>query len=120
MVEFLPGADRVRRRPELAPDLAVICDAATLERVGRIATEEAEWFAGARILNVDHHISSSYYGDLNLVDPAAAATVRSDVADVPCVAKLASAASRIRSILERALAATRSAAGCSVVIHPRS
>ena len=62
--EFLPGADRVRRRPELAPDLAVICDAATLERVGRIATEEAEWFAGARILNVDHHISSSYYGDL--------------------------------------------------------
>jgi len=71
---FLPGADRVRRRPELAPDLAVICDAATLERVGRIATEEADWFAGARILNVDHHISSSYYGHLNLVDPAAAAT----------------------------------------------
>jgi bifunctional oligoribonuclease and PAP phosphatase NrnA len=71
---FLAGADRVRRRPELAPDLAVICDAATLERVGRIATEEAEWFAGARILNVDHHVTSSYYGDLNLVDPTAAAT----------------------------------------------
>jgi len=71
---FLAGAERVRRRPELAPDLAVICDAATLERVGRIATEEAEWFSRARILNVDHHVTSSYYGDLNLVDPTAAAT----------------------------------------------
>jgi phosphoesterase RecJ-like protein len=71
---FLPRADQVHRKPGLEPDLAVICDAATLERVGRILTEQADWFAGARILNVDHHISSSYYGDLNLVDPAAAAT----------------------------------------------
>jgi phosphoesterase RecJ-like protein len=71
---YLPRADRVRRRPGLEPDLAVICDAATLERVGSIATDEAEWFAGARILNVDHHVSSSYFGHLNLVDASAAAT----------------------------------------------
>jgi phosphoesterase RecJ-like protein len=71
---FLPHVERVNRRPMLEPDLAVVCDAATLERVGRIAQEEADWFSRARLLNVDHHVSSSYFGDLNLVDPQAAAT----------------------------------------------
>jgi bifunctional oligoribonuclease and PAP phosphatase NrnA len=71
---FLPQIERVRRRPALEPDLAVVCDAATLGRVGRIAEEEADWFSGARLLNIDHHASSSRFGDLNLVDPSAAAT----------------------------------------------
>ena len=71
---FLSRVETVRRRPELEPDLAVICDAATLERVGRIARDEAEWFSRATVLNIDHHISSNYFGDLNLVDPHAAAT----------------------------------------------
>ncbi len=71
---FLPHVEEVHRRPMLEPDLAVVCDAATLERVGRIAREEAEWFARARLLNIDHHVSSNYFGALNLVDPKAAAT----------------------------------------------
>jgi phosphoesterase RecJ-like protein len=71
---FLPRVDGVRRRPHLDPDLAVVCDAATLERVGRIAREEADWFARARLLNIDHHQSSNRFGHLNLVDPHAAAT----------------------------------------------
>jgi phosphoesterase RecJ-like protein len=71
---FLPRVDGVRRRPHLDPDLAVVCDAATLERVGRIAREEADWFARARLLNIDHHVSSNRFGHLNLVDPHAAAT----------------------------------------------
>ena len=74
MFDYLPGIDGVRRSPELEPDLAVVCDAATLERVGRIAVEEADWLHRARVLNVDHHVSSDYFGDLNLVDPRAAAT----------------------------------------------
>jgi phosphoesterase RecJ-like protein len=71
---FLPRVDAVRPRPMLEPDLAVVCDAATLERVGRIARDEAEWFSRARLLNIDHHVSSNGFGDLNLVDPTAAAT----------------------------------------------
>ena len=71
---FLPHIERVRRRPELEPDLVVVCDAATLERVGRIAEEHRDWFSRARLLNIDHHVSSNYFGDLNLVDPRAAAT----------------------------------------------
>jgi phosphoesterase RecJ-like protein len=71
---FLPHVQDVRRRPMLEPDLAVVCDAATLERVGRIAREEADWFGRARLLNIDHHVSSNLFGHLNLVDPRAAAT----------------------------------------------
>jgi phosphoesterase RecJ-like protein len=72
--DFLPRVADVRRRPALEPDLAVVCDAATLERVGRIAREEADWFDRARLLNIDHHVSSNRFGQLNLVDPHAAAT----------------------------------------------
>jgi phosphoesterase RecJ-like protein len=74
LFNFLAGMDEVHARPELEPDLAVICDAATLERVGRIAAEHATWFDAARILNVDHHVSNEGYGDINLVDPGADAT----------------------------------------------
>ena len=71
---FLPRSDAVRARPSLEPDLAVFCDAATMERVGRIAKEEAAWLSRARVLNVDHHVSNTLFGDLNLVDPHASAT----------------------------------------------
>ena len=71
---FLDGIPEARLAPELEPDLAVICDAATLERVGPIARQQADWFSRARILNVDHHISNDGFGHINLVDPAAAAT----------------------------------------------
>lgn len=71
---FLPLVDQVRRSPGLEPDLAVICDAATLERVGRITEEAAGWLGGARLVNIDHHASNTGWGELNLVDPDAAAT----------------------------------------------
>jgi phosphoesterase RecJ-like protein len=71
---FLDGIPDARTAPQLEPDLAVICDAAPLERVGPIAREQAEWFSRARILNVDHHISNDGFGHVNLVDPHAAAT----------------------------------------------
>lgn len=71
---FLPRIERVLRRPMLEPDLAVVCDAATLERVGRIVVEEAEWLSRATLLNIDHHVSNNGFGDLNFVDPRASAT----------------------------------------------
>jgi phosphoesterase RecJ-like protein len=71
---YLPRIGEVRPRPMLPPDLAVICDSATLERVGRIAREQAEWLSRATLLNIDHHISNNGFGHLNLVDPQAAAT----------------------------------------------
>ncbi len=72
--DFMPEIAAVASAPTGAPDLAVICDAATLERVGRVATEHGAWLAEARIVNVDHHVTNTRYGSVNLVDPSAAAT----------------------------------------------
>lgn len=71
---FLPNVARATRKPVREPDLAVVCDAATLERVGAIAREEADWFARAKLLNIDHHVSNTRFAEVNLVDPQASAT----------------------------------------------
>ncbi|MDH4183710.1 MAG: bifunctional oligoribonuclease/PAP phosphatase NrnA [Nitrospinota bacterium] len=47
-------------------DAAIFVDSPTLERVGLAAGKLA---AGARILNVDHHVSNEYFGYANLVEP---------------------------------------------------
>ena len=72
--DFLPEVADVRAAPTVAADVVVVCDAATLERVGRVAVEHAEWLRSACIVNIDHHVTNSSFGTLNLVDPDAAAT----------------------------------------------
>lgn len=71
---FLARVETVRSAPRLEPDVAVVCDAATLERVGQVAREHADWLARATLVNIDHHATSDAFGAINLVDPAAAAT----------------------------------------------
>jgi phosphoesterase RecJ-like protein len=73
-LSFLPGVDRVRRSPALDPDVAVVVDAGELSRIGAVATERADWFARARIVNIDHHVSNPGYGEGVWIDPEAAAT----------------------------------------------
>jgi bifunctional oligoribonuclease and PAP phosphatase NrnA len=83
--DFLPMYDRFSPEPRLEPDLAVVCDAATLERVGRVRVEHASWFECARLVNVDHHVTNSRFGHVNLVDPAAAATCQVIAAALPAL-----------------------------------
>ena len=71
---FLPWVERVRRSPGLEPDVAVVVDAGELSRIGSVVTEEADWFARARIVNIDHHVSNPGYGEAVWIDPEAAAT----------------------------------------------
>jgi phosphoesterase RecJ-like protein len=71
---FLPGVGRVRRTPELEPDVAVVVDAGELSRIGSVVTERADWFARARIVNIDHHVSNPGYGAAVWIDARAAAT----------------------------------------------
>jgi phosphoesterase RecJ-like protein len=71
---FLPGIDRVRRTPALEPDVAVVVDAGELSRIGSVVTEQADWFARARLVNIDHHVSNPGYGEAVWIDPEAAAT----------------------------------------------
>lgn len=73
-LSFLPGVGGVRRSPALEPDVAVVVDAGELSRIGSVVTEKADWFARARIVNIDHHVSNPGYGEAVWIDPAAAAT----------------------------------------------
>ena len=73
-LSFLPGVERVRRSPALEPDVAVVVDAGELSRIGPVLTEQADWFARARVVNIDHHVSNPGYGEAVWIDPEAAAT----------------------------------------------
>ncbi|MDQ4035085.1 MAG: DHH family phosphoesterase [Chloroflexota bacterium] len=73
-IAHLPGANEVRTRPQLEPDLAVVLDG-PLSRTGAIATEAGEWLARARIVNIDHHVSNDGAAAFAAwIDPEAAAT----------------------------------------------
>ena len=70
----LPGADEVRTRPQLEPDVAVVLDG-PLSRTGAVATDAADWLSRARIVNIDHHISNDGDGaSITWIDAEAAAT----------------------------------------------
>lgn len=71
---FLPRAHEIRRDPHLPPGVVVVCDAARLSRVGRIAVEHGNWLASAQIVNIDHHVTNDEFGAVNLVQPDAGAT----------------------------------------------
>jgi bifunctional oligoribonuclease and PAP phosphatase NrnA len=74
MYAFLPRFDEIVLEPSGTADVAVVCDAATLERIGPMASTHREWLARAEILNIDHHATNSGFGAANLVDSSAAAT----------------------------------------------
>jgi phosphoesterase RecJ-like protein len=71
---FLPGIEAVRRSPGLEPDVAVVLDAGELSRIGSVIDEQADWFARARIVNIDHHVSNPGYGEAVWIEPSSAAT----------------------------------------------
>lgn len=72
--DYLTTSVRVERRPTMKPGVAIVCDAASLSRVGRVLDDCRDWFAGATIVNVDHHVTNDRFGSVNLVDPDAAAS----------------------------------------------
>jgi len=70
---FLPGYDSIRvlgKGPLPAADLLLALDAGGPDRLGRVLAERPK---GVRLVNVDHHVSNSSYGDLNWIDAQAAA-----------------------------------------------
>jgi bifunctional oligoribonuclease and PAP phosphatase NrnA len=73
-LSFLPRVDSVRRTPALEPDVAVVLDAGELHRIGNVLVERADWFASARVVNIDHHISNPGYGQAVWIEPEASAT----------------------------------------------
>jgi phosphoesterase RecJ-like protein len=69
---FLPGAQRIRAAPPPQPStLAVAVDADGLGRVGRLG---AELERVCTMIDIDHHATEKAFGDVQWVDPKAAAT----------------------------------------------
>lgn len=68
----LPGADTIVHAPPDAVDLAIALDAADTRRLGRLYTPEA-WARQPTVV-VDHHVSNPGFGDVDVIDPAAAST----------------------------------------------
>lgn len=64
----------VHGTPHLGPGVAIICDSATLERTGQLAVDCRAWLGASTIVNIDHHVTNSGFGQVNLVDPMAAAS----------------------------------------------
>jgi phosphoesterase RecJ-like protein len=69
---FLPGADRVRRkRPAWRADVGIVVDCDGIDRLGPLAPAFA---ALPRLIDIDHHQTDQLFGEVQIVDPRAAAT----------------------------------------------
>lgn len=53
-------------------DLIVVVDSADLSLLGSVYQEHIDLFSDVPILNIDHHISNTKFGQLQLIDPTAA------------------------------------------------
>lgn len=53
-------------------DLIVVVDTADLSLLGSVYTDHVDLFNSVPVLNVDHHISNTRFGQLQLIDPTAA------------------------------------------------
>lgn len=77
-LQYLPGVQRVVPALDVditGVDLLLILDSADLKRLGLVYDHHPEWFDGSiPIINIDHHVTNSRYGMINLVDPTSAAT----------------------------------------------
>ncbi|TMA26401.1 MAG: bifunctional oligoribonuclease/PAP phosphatase NrnA [Deltaproteobacteria bacterium] len=69
--QFLPGADSVARAiaPDEAFDVTIATDAGAYDRLGPDVPQPPR---RGKLLNLDHHITTEPFGDINYVDPEAA------------------------------------------------
>jgi phosphoesterase RecJ-like protein len=77
-LEFLNGSDEMRQSDDQAvidADLVILVDCADPSRLGPLFYRLANEFERHRpIINVDHHVTNTRFGSLNLVVPEAAST----------------------------------------------
>jgi len=72
---FLPGVDALQHALESEDfDLVIALDAGELPRFGSLYRQHRSFLERVQILNFDHHISSDGCGQVNIIDPTAAAT----------------------------------------------
>jgi phosphoesterase RecJ-like protein len=70
---FLPGfAAIVNVVRSTSFDLVVGLDSSDPSRLGEVY--DADGLSGTPLINIDHHVTNLYFGDVNVVDPSAAST----------------------------------------------
>lgn len=70
---WLPGAEDVQTGTERRDfDLAIVCDAGALNRVGTSVMPIVE--SAPHLMDIDHHVADGTFGDLQILDASAAAT----------------------------------------------
>jgi len=69
--EFLPGSDLVKKDLPASWDLLICVDCADFERTGL----EKKILQRTPVVNIDHHPTNTTFGNLNYVEPHAAAAV---------------------------------------------
>ena len=69
---FLPGVDAVRDNVSgVTPDLVIAVDCGDAGRMGAVGAQATA--SGAPLINLDHHVTNTRFGDANLVDTATVA-----------------------------------------------
>jgi phosphoesterase RecJ-like protein len=72
---FLPGAEMLQTTlGDEQFDLVIALDAGELTRYGSLFTQHSAFLQQAPLINIDHHISSEGCGQVNIIEPTAAAT----------------------------------------------
>ena len=60
----------IQKECTIKPTLAIALDSSDIGRI----TDRKELYEGLSLVNIDHHITNEYYGDLNIVDEKASST----------------------------------------------
>lgn len=71
---FLPGIKQAKHFHEGMTkkfDVAIVLDCGEPNRIGKVKKLIKE---GVKVVNIDHHITNSYFGDVNIVDAKASST----------------------------------------------
>lgn len=73
MYRFLPGVGQIKGAAprHINYDLAIILDCGELSRIGKA---QKLLLSGKPIVNIDHHFTSDYFGDVNVVCPKTSST----------------------------------------------
>ena len=75
MFAFLPGIEMLQNTlGDEHFDLVIALDASELTRFGAIYAQHRTFLEQVAMINIDHHISSQGCGQVNIIDPFAAAT----------------------------------------------
>ncbi len=71
MVNWLPGVDEIAPLPPADVDLIISIDLSSVDRMGD--AYDVERFGHLPLVNIDHHVTNTYFGTVNWVAPQAVA-----------------------------------------------